>query len=547
MSSRTHHLNARRLAILLAVFSAASLEAQAPSDSLVYHELVTPSSQLDRWERRRQLLGLESTDGYLLRATSTASRASRGGLDFALIRPDVEAAWNSEIPFSLNDGDLWSGRGLSTSIRIGGRADWGPLSIIVAPQLSHYQNLDTPVIAADSSGYSAYASPWHAGTEASLDLPIRFGNAATTLISPGQSSITLTAGPLAIGAATESLWWGPGRRNGIVMSDNAGGIPHAFARTARPIDLRIARVEARVIAGVLSESLYFDRDTANDYRSFSGGVITVAPMRPEGLTLGLARGVIGAIDRPEDFYRDAGDVFTRWDEPIPLVARDRDEPLLGSDQVFSLFGRWVFPNDGVELYGEWAWLETPRSVRQLLQVPNYGRGYTVGAQWVGTRSGSPIFQLSAEATTLERSPAARQRPTASFYLGRTTAQGYTQRGQIIGAAVGPGGSGQWVEGRYLFAGGNGSVGATLGRIRWENDIFYTRPLISRWDHDVTVLASLVGSWRGPWLDVDGEMGISRRFNYLFQHAISNPVRPRPAVDLTNALFRLTVSPRLGGL
>jgi hypothetical protein len=45
----------------------------------------------------------------------------------------------------------------------------------------------------------------------------------------GQSSIRLTFGPASIGLSNENIWWGPGIRNSLIMSNNAPGFKHHYS------------------------------------------------------------------------------------------------------------------------------------------------------------------------------------------------------------------------------------------------------------------------------------------------------------------------------
>ena len=76
------------------------------------------------------------------------------------------------------------------------------------------------------------------------------------------------------------------------------------------------------------------------------------------------------------------------------------------DQLLSLFGRWIFPESGFEVYAEWAHIELPRSVRDLLLAPQHTQGYTLGLQWARPAGrGEAVFRLQAELSNLEQSVA----------------------------------------------------------------------------------------------------------------------------------------------
>jgi hypothetical protein len=477
--------------------------------------LTTLGSAAEDRVRLDQILGRAPADGFLLRTPSTMNGRvplPAAGMWLEWLSPEFRSVWNSRIPFLHNDGAMWAGRGASLLARAGVRGGFGPVAIVFFPEFAYSQNRPFEVFPGREPGRSTFSSPWHIGAE-SADLPLRFGDQSLRVVGLGQSSITVAAGPVAIGASTENQWWGPGIRNAIVMSDNAQGIPHLFVRTARPIKTPLGPVEARWIIGGLTESLYFDTVATNDLRSLSGLVVTLQPGGSRGLTLGLARTVYGEADSSNR-----------------------------RDQLISLFGRWVFPESHFEVYAEWARMELPRSVRDLLIAPQNTQGYTLGLQWARPVGGDDrFFRFQAELTNLEQSIAYADRPPPpDFYAGRATVHGYTQRGKVIGAAIGPGGSSEWLAGDYMAPAWR--AGLFLGRIRWENNALYRQFAANYFRHDVSLFAGFRAGVALRRLDLAGEFTAGKRMNYLFQNGIMNPSQRR-TIDIVNYTLALVLSPR----
>src|SRR5690606_14814610 len=102
----------------------------------------------------------------------------------------------------------------------------------------------------------------------------------------------------------------------------------------------------------------------------------------------------GWLDHAFDVLKDVG---------RPARQTEAGEPLGTADQIFSFFGRWVFPESGMEIYGEWGRTERPASIRDFLEAPNHTQGYTVGAAWTGPVRDSLLISIGAEATNLELS------------------------------------------------------------------------------------------------------------------------------------------------
>ena len=109
-----------------------------------------------------------------------------------------------------------------------------------------------------------------------------------------------------------------------------------------------------------------------------------------------------------------------------------------TSQILTLFGRLVIPGEGAEVYAEWCRRRLPGSLRDALERPEHTQAYTLGAGWARA-AGAGRLRLQAEHTYAEKSPTYRAEPTGSWYAGRAVPQGYTHRGQVLGAALGPGG------------------------------------------------------------------------------------------------------------
>ncbi|CAN5827945.1 hypothetical protein BH23GEM7_BH23GEM7_02970 [soil metagenome] len=488
-------------------------------------------------DRVAQILGWAPTEGFLIRSSSSQIAPIAQGsapLRWTLLLPELRSVINTDIPFSRNEDGMWGGRGLNTQLTTGVHAEYGRASLLLAPHFRFQANSRYKTPEVPTPQRHPQSSPWHTGLKGneSADLPQRFGDGALTSVSLGHSALWIDAGPVALGAASEGQWWGPGIRNAIVMSNNAPGIPHLFLRTSDPIRTRLGAFEARWMVGALTESEFFDTIPDNDTRSLSALAATFRPAFEPNLTLGVARAVYAPVS-------GAGRVPLRLFDVVTQSGRYTGQE--GPDQILSLFGRWVFPNDGAEIYAEWARAELPLSLRDFLAAPNHTQGYTLGLQWAGPVYGSALLRLQAELTQLEQSPTYRLRPVTGYYTSRQVPQGYTQRGRIIGAATGPGSSTQWLAADYLAP--DWGVGLFAGRIRWENDTYYRHALDGRihYAHDVSTLLGARGQYRAPGLDVGVELMHQNRLNYLFQNWSFN-FDALLALDQPNTTIRVVLTP-----
>ena len=206
----------RRIVFALAmVIAANSLPAQIPTDSILnYVQPLTlvgglPVDQI----RLDQLRGRANLDGYLIRSPSSLNPMLPGKsqVRIALIAPDYYEANNSNIPFSVNDGAVWAGRGKSRRTLLGFRLEAGPLSIIAAPEFLSFENKywllrDTtrfyapPIIKERQGG--GFVFPWYIAPY-SIDLPLRMGPRSLSRVDAGQSTAMVTVRGASIGVSNE--------------------------------------------------------------------------------------------------------------------------------------------------------------------------------------------------------------------------------------------------------------------------------------------------------------------------------------------------------
>ena len=486
--------------------------------------LIAIGSPMDDDLRVHQLRG-EPTAGYLLRSPSSLtprSSSGREGLRLFILPPRERVTYNSALPYSLDDGAMWAGRGINAEVALGGGIELGRMRLIVSPSFVHSENRDfelpdatiSPTVPASRNPFS---SPWHAGAQ-SIDLPIRFGNTAIDRVTFGQSSAVLSAGPVELGAATENEWWGPGLRNALLLSNNAEGFPHLLIRTAHPIQSPLGAVELRWLAGGLTESPYFDFDRTNDLRSVSLLGVTVQPRGATGLTLGAARSVFattgGWLSALTSFPQALAG--TGHPDAVPLTDSVSTG---GRDALFALFARYVMPASGAEVYGEWGRAESPKSVRDFLEQPNHSQAYTLGVQWLSQELPriSGRLRVQAEASYLEQSTTYRFRPIGSWYTSHAVAQGYTERGQPLGAGIGPGSSSQFLALDHIST--HWRLGAYLTRIRWLEDAEtqkqYPESSMGRCSHDVSTLPGVRGRLSTGVGTVYADFSSGWRFNPFF--------------------------------
>ena len=508
--------------------------------------LVTIGSAAEERTRLGQLFGRDSTRGFLLRTPSvmTPPLPTRPGvITLAALLPEAVLVRNSGVATPENDGALWAGRGENVLVRGGVAARVGRLTAVLAPEVAYSRNLgfqSTPAfLGGQQPSTGPFAAEWFTGVY-SVDLPIRFGDQPYTTFGFGQSHVAVTAGPVVAGVSTENQWWGPSTRNALLVSNAAEGVPHAFVRTARPLRTRLGDVEARWILGGLTRSLYFETPPGTaEGRALNGAVATLRLAAEPGLTIGVARLVLTPARAGSDLFGHALDVVLRNQD---LGTGDTLRTVLRSDQLTSVFARWVLPGaaGGGEVYGEFARLELPRSFRDFVLAPLNTGAYTLGVAraWRGPAAGA--LRGSLEVTNLEQSRTFTDRPPPpDYYTGRAAPAGFTNRGQPLGAAIGPGSQSQWAALDYYAP--RWQLGLFAQRTRNQNDALYRVFVANLFRHDVSLSGGLRGGVRRRGVDARATLTATRRLNYLFQNGTFNYLGVG-SVDLRNVALGVSLSP-----
>jgi hypothetical protein len=453
-----------------------------------------------------------------------APRVTPGRITAGFTDLRVRLFENTAIPWGMNDGAVWQGRGVTLALSGGAFARAGPLTLELKPAVLWNQNRAFALAAVNKTGRQIYGNPWHPlsnNQNVSIDLPQRFGPDAFTTLDWSGSSLRFESRGVSLGFATRHAWWGPGMRNAIVMSDNAPGFPHAFLATQRPVSVGIGTIEGQWIWGRLQQSDYFDSTVTNTRRFITGAALAFSPHALEGLTLGMSRvfyeyvpaGGLGARDYLLIFNGLLKEQLATPGNPTGNDARD---------QLLSLFARWRVP--GFESYVEWARNDHNASSLDYLTEPEHSQAYTLGLMRVQSAGRGRWLRVLAELTHLERSKTYILRGTPVYYTHHIVQQGYTQRGQVIGSGLGPGGDGQFL-GVDLFQPW-GRMGMFFARQVYDNDaafaLFESGQITTR-SHDVGYTFGATALALRGGLTWSGTLALTREIDryYVLHNDVTN--------------------------
>jgi hypothetical protein len=421
--------------------------------------------------------------------------------------------YNSEFPYGWNDASMIPAKGLQSLHSFGVSASYGPLSIQLKPEYIHAENPEFEGF--PSEQYDVVWAKYYDNYFNVSDITEWYPEAPYQKLLWGQSSIRLNFDPVSVGLSNENLWWGPGKRSSLLMSNNAPGFKHITLNTSRPVQTGIGSFEAQIIAGRLENSgvlppqvnrVYDGRSLykakRDDWRYLSGMVITYQPKWVPGLFVGTSR-------VSQMYNQDAGSSPADF---IPLLqAFENKEAVLERDRYSTLFFRWIWKESGTEIYGEYGH-QGRKKIVDLLKSPETNAAYLLGISKqipVKNRSGEYI-QTSLEFTELQQTSVPLQ---GGWYTNSLIRQGYTHRGQVLGAGIGPGSNLQSLD--ISWYKGLKHIGLQFERYVHNND-FYYQMFINPPDfrkHYVDMSTSLSADWDYKNLIFSAGFSMIRALNY----------------------------------
>jgi hypothetical protein len=431
-------------------------------------------------------------DRYSLRGDTSAA------LQLQWIRPSTRLDYNSAFPYGSNDGAVWVGRGLTSSVQAGFGARYGPLSLVVAPVAFRAENAEFELVRSGLAERFVFAESRFAEH---IDLPQRFGDEPYVRIDPGQTTLRLDAGGIALGASTANQQWGPGQEHPIILGNNAAGFPHLFLGTARPLNVWVGRVHGRMIAGRLEQSDFSTVQHPDSTRRFASGLVaTFTPRGAPGLEVGASR--FFHVPWPREGV--PGDYLLKPFEEL-LKKRLADRDTVGNDtkqsadnQLASLFARWLFPESGFEIYGEYGRDDHNWNTRDLILLPDHMSAYMLGFQKLWKRAPREWVVVRGELLNSRFSHIHRVRTQNPFGVHGFTRQGHTHRGQMLGSAAEFGGGGSVLAADYLHSRGRWSVSWSRAQ-RGDNLRYYDTRTIDPRGLDVIHALGAEALWfQGRW-------------------------------------------------
>jgi len=405
--------------------------------------------------------------------------------DFKVLPLLNTTVYNSNRPFGWGNSSLLNGAGIQNLISPGIFAKFFLLEIQLRPEFVLNQNKAFQGFGDGFSDYENFSRFrfWNFG-----DQPEYFGEGFNNFISPGQSYVSLNFGKVEVGVGTQNIWWGPGQFTGLLFSNNARGIPHAFVRTSSPINIGIGNLEGQILSGRAEDSglsptqnaklnnQYF-RPFSGDWRYISGLSITYQPK--------FLRSVFVGFNRTFQQYNE--DVSNTLLGHFPIFEGFQKERLFQNgnsvvydqkarDQLLSIFFKFKSTRGKFEVYSEFGKHDHNFNWREFILNPEHARAYLLGF--------TKLISLPNKGAYLQfRGEMIQQAESVNRYLrypilgvSNTSWQthyqvrGFANYGESMGAGIGVGSNAQIFEVSKIT--GVNKMGVLLQRIENNQDFFY---------------------------------------------------------------------------
>lgn len=436
------------------------------------------------YQRTKQLLNDSNgiiTNSFLIRSTSSfqflQSKLKGTTKDIVQsINLNYDQQNNTLQPISFNDGNMYPSRGWQERYSYGVNLKLLIFDINYQPEKLTVQNL-TQEYYPGNTGDGNFMFKYFGMVANNIDNFRQFGYDRIEETTFGQSRAGIKFKYIAAGISNENIWWGPGKRNSLVFTNNAAGFQHYYLKTVEPIKTYIGSFELAGVVGRLETTKYseIDQELLNicrpckvfknlDEREVDGITINYQPKWIPNFYIGYAYS--------RQFYRNAtnslGDTVNFFSKDLP------------KQEIGSLIFRFAMPEDHAEFYGEmgipneapWPWKFFKERMRP---------GFVFGAtKLVPLKLFNSYLSLNVEFTQLqltnsrdilyEGTPWAGGKAN-SWYLSTIVQQGWSNNGQLMGSSIGPGSNNQSIS--LSWNKGYNKIGVFLERTVFNNDFYYS--------------------------------------------------------------------------
>lgn len=454
---------------------------------------------------------VDKTEGLVL------VKKNKINFKLSLLPVGISVQNNSDHPYGNNDGSMIPAAGAQTQISGGILLKAGRFALRVQPELVYAAN-------PDFEGFPAfhYNFLWNRYYKYlnQSDLPEQYGVGAFQKVFAGQSSFTYSNQNWAAGISTENIWWGPGRRNSLILSYNAPGFLHGTFHSVKPLATRIGSFEWQVVFGQLNNSGILPPDTSrvfegnfiyqpkiDEKRYITCAVINWQPKWVKGLFLGATTASYLYMN---DLKRVA-DIL-----PLDGFVQTNTDKIGHKASLGSIFARFAMPKENAEFYIEYGRSNKTPSIWNNSADSHIPKGYLFGLRKLfPLKQRGQFIQFATEFTQLQLSDGQllMDANSSSWYTHPYVRQGFTNEGQSLGAGIGPGSNSESIEVSWLM--GFNKIGLVFERVVRNNDFYYYAytPSGDFNRHWIDLSTELQGQWQFKKIILAADLGLIRSLNY----------------------------------
>lgn len=443
-----------------------------------------------------------------------------------LYEPHIRLTSNSSLPYGENNEGAWYGRGFHSELFAGLWISSDYVTLTFRPQWVYHQNL--PFEYPRFISYGENGDPLYQSEAIGeyIDAPFRFGSPAFTSWSTGYSSIRFHYKSLETGFGTDPMRWGSMPKYPLLLSNNAPGMPHFFLATRSPLRIPYAgKLSATLIGSFPENSDYFETNDTEIASRFMNGInLSFTPSIASNFTLGFARILQVYLENDRFQFSDLGIILDPFYLENFIRARGPLDQNRTRQQMNLIYFRWLWPENNFELFGEFYREDFAWDSRDLMMQPRHNSGYAFGFNKLFFAPLANVYKVAFELTNLTPSYLQEVRPQNYFYAHPVIRQGHTHRGQLLGAAIGPGSNSQSLD--IISYQNWGRFGLFFRRLADNNHFHYqydrslNRPEIFRggfgdyWRNrtDMTIGTRFLYKTQNSLL-IQGEFSWTKLFNY----------------------------------
>tara|TARA_S200000501_G_scaffold354841_1_gene375925 strand:+ start:89 stop:1699 length:1611 start_codon:yes stop_codon:yes gene_type:complete len=471
---------------------------------------------------------------------------NRKSSKFIFLNSRVDLDFNSHHPYERNNGNFNPTKGLQYRRSIGLYAKWKFIEVQFKPDWLFAQNLDYDGFSEDN-GQRIWWVRYNWWTYA--DHPEKHGEKDEWRLRPGQTYLKFNYRKFSLGASSQNLWWGPGKKNSLLMTNSAEGFWHVSLQTERPIDTKMGTFEGQLIGGFLNNSEYFPPDTLRQYagktnlyvpfrdaeRYLSGINISYHPKWVEGLFLGFSY-------VNQQYLEDAQESVDMWAALTDIFRRNEGiDDRIRPDRYASLSMRWVWKEAQAEVYFEGG-KNKFQTFKEFMMVPEKDAAIVLGVTKLFNLSRLDNFlEVGVELTKLAQPTDYSLAELNSWYIDQNIRHGYTHNGQWIGSGIGPGSNLATIDLSWLNK--DHKMGLVLERELHNSDFYYLAFEHNRdWNkYWVDYIIGIKGYTQMKDLMIQGRIVRINSLNYQWiNERVPGEPYISPGNDLVNWNFNLSL-------